>query len=339
VIGAATLRSRGVTALQVQNVGAGGLLFRFHETIARIAKRFGQDVALRWTAALVKYQGTINLVQLESAIASGNLQAMEAVVNAHAMQQVLEKAMRDPIMQATRAGGLASQAALKAYGIEADFNAVHPNVILYARNRAAALVTSVPEDVRDTIRLVTALGAAGRATVVEQAKMIREVVGLPRNWALAPLRFSDELHAAALRGSIGTLGRRLSGADMVKVRGAIEGGTADSAFIQEISATYTQRLINLRAETIARTESLAAANYGVHESWIQAVDDGSLPQEVKRVWIVTPDDRLCPICIEIPDMNPDGVGVEEQFDTPEGPVDDPPAPHPNCRCSVGLILP
>jgi hypothetical protein len=60
---------------------------------------------------------------------------------------------------------------------------------------------------------------------------------------------------------------------------------------------------------------------------------------MRQYWIVTPDDRLCPICVRIPDMNPDGRAIGDLFMTPEGPVDYPPAPHPDCRCTVGLALP
>src|SRR2546421_297140 len=245
MIGTAAVRARGVTLLDVHNVGAGGLVFRFHAVIARIAKRFGADFARSWTRALIEFKHTIDEARLLSAIASGNRAQVEAVVYPHALQLQLQRALRDPLLRAMQAAGQASVQFLSAHGIRATFNAVHPNVVLYAQTRSAELVTSITEDVRETLRLITAYGASGRATVVEQARMIREVIGLPRNWALAPLRFGDELRAAARTGEIGTLGRRLSGADMVKVRAAIEGGTADSAFIQEMEATYAERLINL----------------------------------------------------------------------------------------------
>ena len=62
-----------------------------------------------------------------------------------------------------------------------------------------------------------------------------------------------------------------------------------------------------------------------------------LPSQTKRVWVLTPDDRLCEICSAIPDLNPDGVGLEETFDTDLGPVLSPPV-HPNCRCAVSLEI-
>jgi hypothetical protein len=341
MIGLRTVQARGTTLLEVHNVGARGLVFRFHKIIDRIARRWGSEVALRWTQALVRYKGHINEAQLLSAVASGNLRVVESVVNAHALQLTVEKALRDPLLRTIRAAGTASATYLQSQGIAATFNAIHANVILYAQTKAAQLVTSIPEDVREAIRLIVSLGAAGRATVQQQARLIKEVVGLPRNWVLAPLRFGDELREIMRTGvrEYGTFTRRLSGADMAMIRSRIEAGELTPAFINDMEALYAQRLIAARAETIARTETLGAANWGAQESWRQAVQDGGLPGEVKQFWIVTPDDRLCPICVEIPGMNPDGVGLGEPFETPEGPVEGPPAPHPNCRCSVGLVLP
>jgi len=52
--------------------------------------------------------------------------------------------------------------------------------------------------------------------------------------------------------------------------------------------------------------------------------------------MVTPDDRLCEYCEAVPDMNPDGVPLGGQFQTPLGPVDGPTL-HPQCRCIVYLM--
>ena len=89
-----------------------------------------------------------------------------------------------------------------------------------------------------------------------------------------------------------------------------------------------------RAETIARTETMKASNAGQQEAWDQAVDAGLLTGSEQQVWIVTPDDRLCPICEPLDGQEQDLGG---KFDTELGKVDGPPA-HPRCRCTVGLTL-
>src|SRR5205085_2236649 len=83
-----------------------------------------------------------------------------------------------------------------------------------------------------------------------------------------------------------------------------------------------------RADTIARTESMLAANRGVKQSWDQAVDDGLLTGDEQQVWIAAADSAVCPIC---DDLDGQTVGLDESFDSEVGDLDGPPA-HPNCRC-------
>lgn len=88
-----------------------------------------------------------------------------------------------------------------------------------------------------------------------------------------------------------------------------------------------------RAETIARTEAMEAANRGQQELWSQAVDAGLLTGQEEQEWIVANDDRLCPICEPMDGVR---VGLDESFDVDGEEMDGPPA-HPNCRCVLGLV--
>jgi hypothetical protein len=102
---------------------------------------------------------------------------------------------------------------------------------------------------------------------------------------------------------------------------------------------YAQRSLNYRAITIARTETLRASNWGQLESWNQAAAQGLLNKNtVRRMWLTAEDERTCQICEPIPDMNPDGVALDEDFDTPDGAITIPPA-HVSCRCTVVLDIP
>ena len=89
-----------------------------------------------------------------------------------------------------------------------------------------------------------------------------------------------------------------------------------------------------RAEVIARTEVMRASNEGQLEAWDQATEAGLLTGTEMKEWIVTPDDRLCPICEPMDGKN---VALDEDFDVDGDQVDGPPA-HPNCRCTLGLSL-
>ena len=88
----------------------------------------------------------------------------------------------------------------------------------------------------------------------------------------------------------------------------------------------------VRAETIARTEVMRASNQGQLEAWDQATEKGLLTGNEKIEWIVTPDDRLCPICEPLDEQTIERGGT---FDVDGDQITAPPA-HPRCRCTIGL---
>lgn len=104
--------------------------------------------------------------------------------------------------------------------------------------------------------------------------------------------------------------------------------------IDKMVDAYRRKLIAFRAETFARTSALQAANDAALAVWEDAVAQGRVPlEQVRRFWVVAEDERLCPVCSPIPGMNPNGVGLRESFNTPNG-LRKTPVMHPNCRCTV-----
>lgn len=84
-----------------------------------------------------------------------------------------------------------------------------------------------------------------------------------------------------------------------------------------------------RAQVIARTESMTAANEGNRQGWDQAVNEGLLTGDERRVWIATSD--ACPQCDELD-------GEETSLDgSYSGDGEDGPPLHPNCRCTEGIV--
>lgn len=86
-----------------------------------------------------------------------------------------------------------------------------------------------------------------------------------------------------------------------------------------------------RAELIAHTETMAAANEGQRQSWQQAIEDGYLEAGLIREWIATADEVTCPICRE---LNGQRTKLDGWY--PNGGADGPPA-HPRCRCTEGIV--
>lgn len=83
-----------------------------------------------------------------------------------------------------------------------------------------------------------------------------------------------------------------------------------------------------RAEMIARTETMTAANEGQRQSWSQAQAKGWLPEDARKKWIAFAG--CCDDCDEL-----DGVVVAIDDSYPGDGEDGPPL-HPNCRCSESI---
>jgi hypothetical protein len=99
---------------------------------------------------------------------------------------------------------------------------------------------------------------------------------------------------------------------------------------------YKSRLERYHAETIARTETIRAANTGQYRLWKEAQNLGLLPRgdRVSRKWIMTPDDRACAYCQS---MKGQLTTIDEGWHLGTRLIVIPPL-HPRCRCAQGLVF-
>jgi hypothetical protein len=307
---------------------------RFFAITHRIADRFGPAAAAAFIESITRLQEGIDAAELRSAIAAGSIAQIESAVSPSRLQSLFAggDSLQEVLTRTAQTTGRAGADVLTGVlDVRVRFNALDPNVVMFARQQSAQLVVAVTEDVREAIRIVTAVGSAEGLTTVQQARAIREIVGLPPNWARAPLNLRNEI----LEGNFNET-RRLSATDKAQIRSRIARGTVTEEFADRMQTRYSRSLLNRRAQNIARTETIRSGNHGQHEGWRQAINDGHLPDTARRHWVVTPDDLLEHWMV--PGMNSDGRGMDEMFDTPEGPVLNPPS-RTNCRCGVGLSFP
>lgn len=180
--------------------------------------------------------------------------------------------------------------------ISIAFNSANPHTLAYIDQFVADEVRDVGNVTRQSIRDIVRSGFEESRTIPQMARDIRQFVGL-----------TSKQHGAVLRYR----------------QGLVEAGLKQDR-INDLVQRRTARMLRQRTLNIARTESITAANAGQQEVWREARRQGLWNDaRMRRFWLTTPDDRLCSVCLQIPGMNPDGVRLDEPFQTPVGPRDYP----------------
>lgn len=151
------------------------------------------------------------------------------------------------------------------------------------------------------------------------ANMRRELLDIhkPRERVFEPLtnrwRYADDDIAARYFARK----RRNKSFDRMVQRAINEGKPLSAENINKIVGKYKDNLLQLRGETIARTESIQALNKAADEAVRQVVDSGAIRRSAaRRVWDSAGDDgrtRKSHLA-----MDGQEVGIDEPFKTPGG---------------------
>ena len=207
-----------------------------------------------------------------------------------------------------------------------------------------ALVAEIRTSTEDG--LSEAVQAAVRAHIPPNQiiSVLRDTVGLTPRQSLAVLNYR-----LALEEGASSLDRALDDQAWLlrdhrfdgTIQRIADGEPVDQETIDRMVARYSERQIGFRARMIARTETLRVANAGARSNWLNAVADGVVPESsIVRYWRAALDERTCPVCISIPLLNPHGVGLNEPFESIDGPVMEPiEDTHPMCRCTIAYDSP
>lgn len=242
---------------------------------------------------------------LVQAIKQGRLMPAEVERLMAILQQLVRGASVPSIERMVRkAADVEDQALIERMGLRLDFKGVNPFAVRAARNQSAQLVTRVSAQSRKAIQSIVTQSIESGIAPVDAARLIRLVIGLNEPQSLAVLNFRQRLEKA--------------GASVDRVAAAVE--------------RYSAKLLRQRAMNIARTELIDALTAGQQASWLQAQERGLLPPRTEQEWLVTPDDRLCPVCRPMSGARAPLGGF---FNTPLGPRRGPTL-HPQCRCALRL---
>lgn len=204
---------------------------------------------------------------------------------------------------------------------------------------AAQFVREVTADTRQMIAGTVQTMISQGASVPRTAQAVRESIGLTQRQAAAVANYRTMLMARAPDALDRALRDRRFDQSLAQHIAGTKPLSAEQ--IDKQVAAYHGRYLSFRAKTIARFESLFASNSGAIGAIRSSVSAGLLPAGTRKAWLVAHDERLCPRCRSIPEIQPDGVPLDAQFQWrvasrhggSSGTIDTAPL-HVLCRCTV-----
>ena len=277
----------------------------------RVANVESEEIQRRLQDMIQRFRDIMNMEALEDALRAGLTEVALASINLDDLATMMGTTREDVERLVHTAGSLTAAELAKQLGVTVSFNIVNPASTAYARTASAALVKQITEQQRDSLRRIIADSIEKGIPPRQAAKLIREVVGLTDKQMSSVQRFRKKLEDAGVEG------------DKLDTR----------------TQRYADSQLKKRAETIARTEVMAAMNTGRQMMWDQAAYDGLIRRDktFKR-WLTAHDDRLDEvICEPMPYLDENlKVRLSGQFTTGDGDKLAQPPAHPRCRCTTYL---
>lgn len=306
--------------------------------ILAMAQRMEPALRAAFLRAVERLRAEVSPAALAALIQSGNV---EAVLNRVLPQAKVEDAFRGVTDQAIRtiqgaAGAYAAAAPALAHPVfgamEVRFNTLNPGTVRWLQGYETQMLQGFVATTRQSVTEAIRAGIEGGRNPLDTARSIPRAIGLTAQMERAAQNYERALTEGRMRDAAGygLRDRRLGH--------SVE---PDAARVARMVQRYRERALAHRAQTIARTESIRAANAGNHLLWEQQVEEGKVQvAQLRRKWIYTADAKVRHAHRTIPSMNPEGVGQRDAFRSELGPIMYPGDPAAsaantiNCRCTV-----
>lgn len=252
--------------------------------------------------------------QVRIALERDGIEDAMRVIDAHVAR------MGSALSQSFQAAGYAEAEALARYfggsrvAVAISFDPSYPRAAELMRRNRLGLVREFTRLQRDATRsaLIEALRAGSGP--VQTARAFRDSIGLTNYQLGVVANYRRQLEAGDARALTRDLRDRRF--DPTVRRAAQEGEALGPRRINRMVEQYRNRYLQLRAETIARTETLQTVNIARDEALIQMTEQLDLPKEaVTRTWRATQDARTRDTHAE---MDGQERGIDEPFDSPSG---------------------
>lgn len=233
------------------------------------------------------------------------------------------------------------------------FGVRNPEAEQWLREHSALMVTRIVEDQRTAVRQALAEGLARgdnpRTSALDIVGRVNRVTGR-REGGVIGLTAPQERFIASARLELGsgdpdqlrhylTRERRDKRFDAIVKRAIAAGKPVAPEDVTRMVGRYSERLLALRGEMLARTETMMALGSSRNEAIRQAIASGKVAADlVTKVWRSAGDSRVRHTHRA---LNGSSVGFSERFASPSGATlrfpGDPEAPiseTSGCRCTV-----
>jgi hypothetical protein len=275
---------------------------------SKYSKLMAKGIQMNLSKGFKSFKRGLNRDQIEEAVKTGNVGNIQRLIPWNNLDTHLKQF---PDLLAKVSGGsmkISSQGLPERVSSRLRFDWRNPAIKSWVKNRTGELVVGIQLDTQ---------------------KVIQRAVMRSFTKAYTPRQVADEI-----KNSMGLYPRQQEA--LVNYRTGLEQDKKiDPDRVDSFVDKYSDRLLDQRAMTIARTETRFATNQGQIEIWNQAADQGLINHQTsKKVWIV--DGNPCEICEPM-----DGVAVpiEESWTLNTGEtVDNPTDAHPNCFCGMELEM-
>ena len=327
---------------------------KLKKQLEALADRFIPDVRKAFIASIRDVSETAMLNAIIDAIREGDL---EKAFRATGLSPAAMRPVTSMIEQAFEQGGVFTSNSLPNINAANGptifrFDVRNSRAEAWLRDQSSGLVTRINEQTRMNIQTIVRAGMRDGRN--------------PRNVALDIIGRVDPTTGRRTGGIVGLTDQQarwvanaraeLSGVpsasyfervqrdrrfDSIVQRAIKDGKPLEAGKIDALVGKYSDNLLQLRGETIARTEMLQALAKSQDEAIRQAIDTGTInPRQVTKKWDATGDKRTRASHAA---MDGQAVGMDEAFTTGDGsklmiPGDSslgaPASEIINCRCRV-----
>lgn len=261
---------------------------------AALLEQIERAFTLSWAAGVRRVKGGVSTQRMADAYYSKDYAAVAVQVPFEKFNDYLAEAIGELARATTLGGSVAAKSVPDLGALRYDLS--NPRVVDYLQTRTGALISGVTDDFQVSVQQMVA-GRLGGTT---------DTQGLARDIGVE------------LRGSIGL--------DPVSA-GALRNAAASGKFAGRDLDAYEQRLLDRRAERIARTETAYAVGAGQQSVWESAQEQGLIEENAAKVWIC--DAKPCEDCAPMDGIM---VALADEFLMPSGKQVPYPPAHVNCRC-------